>query len=145
MLFQAHVFVTQKEFLKKFFELTTISMAFQPLHILVQNFEVYYYLYRYSQFNTDLFKETRELIYTKYRKDIMLIKLLIKSRWKYSFVHQLFLRKAYKLRSETLLTIVIFFHQLIDDLLDFRASSKDLGKPAQAADLKLGLATAPGN
>ena len=32
--------------------------------------------------------------------------------------------------------------QLIDDLLDFESSSKMLGKPA-AADLKLGLATAP--
>jgi len=32
--------------------------------------------------------------------------------------------------------------QLIDDLLDFVASSEQLGKPA-AADLKLGLATAP--
>lgn len=32
--------------------------------------------------------------------------------------------------------------QLVDDLLDFRASSSQLGKPA-AADLKLGLATAP--
>ena len=32
--------------------------------------------------------------------------------------------------------------QLVDDLLDFEASSEQLGKPA-AADLKLGLATAP--
>ena len=32
--------------------------------------------------------------------------------------------------------------QLVDDLLDFVASSEQLGKPA-AADLKLGLATAP--
>jgi decaprenyl-diphosphate synthase subunit 1 len=32
--------------------------------------------------------------------------------------------------------------QLIDDLLDFESSQSDLGKPA-AADLKLGLATAP--
>ena len=32
--------------------------------------------------------------------------------------------------------------QLVDDLLDFVASSSALGKPA-AADLKLGLATAP--
>ena len=32
--------------------------------------------------------------------------------------------------------------QLVDDLLDFVASSAQLGKPA-AADLKLGLATAP--
>jgi len=32
--------------------------------------------------------------------------------------------------------------QLVDDLLDFVSSSSSLGKPA-AADLKLGLATAP--
>lgn len=32
--------------------------------------------------------------------------------------------------------------QLVDDLLDFVASSEVIGKPA-AADLKLGLATAP--
>merc|ERR1712241_106980 len=32
--------------------------------------------------------------------------------------------------------------QLVDDLLDFTASADQLGKPA-AADLKLGLATAP--
>lgn len=32
--------------------------------------------------------------------------------------------------------------QLVDDLLDFVSSSATLGKPA-AADLKLGLATAP--
>ena len=32
--------------------------------------------------------------------------------------------------------------QLVDDLLDFQSSSEMLGKPA-AADLKLGLATAP--
>ena len=32
--------------------------------------------------------------------------------------------------------------QLVDDLLDFVASSSALGKPA-AADLRLGLATAP--
>jgi geranylgeranyl pyrophosphate synthase len=32
--------------------------------------------------------------------------------------------------------------QLVDDLLDFVSSSEQLGKPA-AADLKLGLATAP--
>lgn len=32
--------------------------------------------------------------------------------------------------------------QLVDDLLDFVASSEALGKPT-AADLKLGLATAP--
>ena len=33
--------------------------------------------------------------------------------------------------------------QLVDDMLDFTASSADLGKPGQGADLKLGLATAP--
>ena len=38
-----------------------------------------------------------------------------------------------------------FAFQLIDDWLDFRASAEDLGKPSRAADLKLGLATAPGN
>jgi Polyprenyl synthetase len=32
--------------------------------------------------------------------------------------------------------------QLVDDLLDFVATSAQLGKPA-AADLRLGLATAP--
>lgn len=32
--------------------------------------------------------------------------------------------------------------QLVDDLLDFVSSSETMGKPA-AADLKLGLATAP--
>lgn len=32
--------------------------------------------------------------------------------------------------------------QLVDDLLDFVSSSEAMGKPA-AADLKLGLATAP--
>lgn len=32
--------------------------------------------------------------------------------------------------------------QLVDDLLDFVASSESMGKPT-AADLKLGLATAP--
>lgn len=32
--------------------------------------------------------------------------------------------------------------QLVDDLLDFIATSTQLGKPA-AADLRLGLATAP--
>ena len=32
--------------------------------------------------------------------------------------------------------------QFVDDLLDFESSSEALGKPA-AADLKLGLATAP--
>lgn len=32
--------------------------------------------------------------------------------------------------------------QFVDDLLDFVSSSEQLGKPA-AADLKLGLATAP--
>ncbi|ODV90894.1 hypothetical protein CANCADRAFT_113203 [Tortispora caseinolytica NRRL Y-17796] len=33
--------------------------------------------------------------------------------------------------------------QLVDDVLDFVGSEKDLGKPADGADLKLGLATAP--
>jgi geranylgeranyl pyrophosphate synthase len=32
---------------------------------------------------------------------------------------------------------------LIDDMLDFTASSAMLGKPSSGADLKLGLATAP--
>ena len=32
--------------------------------------------------------------------------------------------------------------QLIDDLLDFKSTSKDTGKPT-AVDLRLGLATAP--
>ena len=34
------------------------------------------------------------------------------------------------------------FRQLVDDLLDFVSSEQQMGKPT-AADLKLGLATAP--
>ena len=37
-----------------------------------------------------------------------------------------------------------FLFKLIDDWLDFQASAEDLGKPSRAADLRLGLATAPG-
>ena len=33
--------------------------------------------------------------------------------------------------------------QLVDDLLDFKATSKSFGKPSGGADLRLGLATAP--
>lgn len=33
--------------------------------------------------------------------------------------------------------------QLVDDLLDFKSSSVDFGKPSMGADLRLGLATAP--
>jgi len=38
--------------------------------------------------------------------------------------------------------IVVCYAQLVDDLLDFVSSENVMGKPA-AADLKLGLATAP--
>ena len=38
--------------------------------------------------------------------------------------------------------IVVCYAQLVDDLLDFVSSENIMGKPA-AADLKLGLATAP--
>ena len=39
-------------------------------------------------------------------------------------------------------TIVLYYVQLVDDLLDFISSENIMGKPA-SADLKLGLATAP--
>lgn len=41
-----------------------------------------------------------------------------------------------------LITFLLSFHQLIDDVLDFTSCSEQMGKPT-SADLKLGLATGP--